>query len=114
MLGIDLTNGQKLQCGFVLALLVTAGFLFARNTRPIIDGSVNAWTLPVRQHPIDRARPLGADNPADPLKEETVSVFICADGQLEITEYKKDPSHHPTLNFKPETRKGVQTYRYYH
>ena len=59
--------------------------MLRRNTRPLVDGSVNSWTLPVHKHPVDDKKPIGPNNPADPMKEETVTVFICADGQLEIT-----------------------------
>ena len=104
--------GTKIQIAVIVLVLIAAGFLFFRNSRQSIDLSVNSWTL-YRPHPKDKSKPLSVANPEDPKLRELVNGFGCVDGVLEIIEYPNDPSRHPTLVFKPETKGGKREYHFF-
>lgn len=111
MFNLDLTNGQKIQIGFVFAVLALAGFLIFRNSRVVPDTAINSW-VEVRKFPIDPSKPMGRENPADPKKETAYTVFGCYDGKLEIREYPKDPVRKPVIAWR-EIDKRRKTYLYY-
>jgi hypothetical protein len=111
MFGLELTTGEKVQIGVVVAILALAGFMFFRNTRVVPDNAVNAW-VEIRKYQVDPSKPMSRDNPADPKKEATITVFACYDGKLEIREFTKDPTRKPSIAWR-EIDKRRKTYIYY-
>ena len=117
MFGINLTTMQKVEVAFIFVILGCAGFFIFQNTRPTFDHTVKTYPLTTRQHPVNDnpthdAR-VTATNPRDPKKDESVIVFSCADGKLEISQYPNDPTRHPALKWFPEKRQPGLVYQYY-
>jgi len=117
MFGINLTTVQKVEVALVFVILGLAGFFFLRSFGPTFDHTVKTYVLTTRQHPINdnpaHDGRVTMTNPRDPKKDETVIVFACADGKLEISQYLNDPLRHPTLKWLPETRQPGLVYQYY-
>jgi len=117
MFGIHLTTLQKIEVAVILIILGCAGFFIFRNTRPTFDHVVRTYVLSPRHHPVvdnpaHDAR-VTTTNPRDPKKDETVIVFACADGRLEISQYPNDSLRHATLKWLPERRQPGLVYQYY-
>jgi hypothetical protein len=94
-----------------VAILALAGFMLFRNTRPVPNTMVSAW-VEVRKYPIDPAKPMSRENPADPKKQATITVFGCFDGKLEIREFPNDPIRKPSIAWR-EVDKRRKTYLYW-
>lgn len=111
MFGMELTTGQKIQIGFVVAVLMVAGILFYHNTRPVPNTGITVWS---QAHGIkaDPAKPLSRDNPYDPNKEQVYTIFGCYDGKLRITEFPHEPAKKAQIDWmQPDKRR--KSYIYY-
>jgi curved DNA-binding protein CbpA len=113
LLGIELTTGQKIQVAVILLVLGVAGFFVFSNTRTHFDSSVNSYVKPIVYFDSQGRRVSAKDPKAVPEKEETHTFFACNDGQVEIIEYKKDPSRHPQIVWHPDRRDTSKVFIYY-
>ncbi|MGN6367612.1 MAG: hypothetical protein ACTHN5_05060 [Phycisphaerae bacterium] len=86
---LDLTRGQKIQIGVVLAVLVLAGYLYYSGSKPAPDMTVASWVV--------RA-PVTTTASTKPVMV-TVNVFALYDGRLKITEYPPEVRNHASITF---------------
>jgi hypothetical protein len=110
MLNIDLSTSQKLQIGFVVLVLGTAGYQLYNGMRAAPDSNVASWVEP-RRVATDPSKPISAKNPADPAKQGTATIFNCFDGRLEIAEYPPDSNLGIQIRFEPDKRRT--TFQHY-
>ncbi len=101
---MELSFGQKLEIGFIAALLLLSAFFFFRNSRTEPDMTINSWTEQ-RRVPIDPSAPLSATNSLDPNKSPLVTCFATHDGKLEISEYPSETGIRALVRFLPENRR---------
>jgi hypothetical protein len=74
---MDLSRAQKIQIGVVTTILVLAGYMVYRGTRPEPDLTIASWTV----------RASLVTNASTKPVPVTVNFFACHDGRLKITEY---------------------------
>ena len=88
----DLTRGQKIQIGVVLAVFVLAGWMFYSGNKPAPDLTVASWVV--------RA-PVMTNASTKPIMV-TVNVFALYDGRLKITEYPESVKPHADILFETD------------
>jgi len=102
-------------CGILLFLCspVLAADPPAPARPDTVDLTVNVFELPVRHQGVDDRARVSETNPIDPVKDERVIVFGCADGQLEISRTPNDPNRPMSLRWIPDPRHPDVPFLYY-
>jgi hypothetical protein len=111
MWNIQLSTSQKLQIGFVCLVLGIAGYQLYSGMHAAPDSNVASWVEP-RRVATDPTKPISAQNPVDPKKSGTATLFNCYDGKLEIVEYPPDSTLGIQIRFEPDKRRtAFQLYK---
>jgi hypothetical protein len=108
MISIELTTMQKVQVAIVALVLIGAGYLIFKGTRPVPDTNVASW-VERKVQARNPAQPVSAANPLDPAKTAITTIFACFDGRLEITEYPSASNVHALFTFTPDARRKTFT-----
>ena len=113
---IELTSGQKLQIAVILITLGLASYFIFNNKQPVFDTAINSW-FDLRKFPIAANRPYRTKikTPYDPKKEESVTIFGCADGKIEFIEWAQRSQSGGWMSISiPDKRAGpARMFQYY-